>query len=259
VIGRLLSLDIMSIESERDWRGLRHVGRIVARALVEMERRVRPGITTGELDAIATRVLHTAGARHAPRHTLGFPADSCISVNDEAVHGIPGGRRIAAGDLVKLDIVVEKDGYMADAAITVAVPPVSDERQRLIACARAAFNRAVREARPGRRVNAIGQAIEHEVRRRGFSVMRELAGHGTGRRIHEPPSVLNYQDRFDRQRLTEGLVLAVEPIIAAGSGRAIQDEDGWTIRTADGSLSAHYEHTIVVTRGRPVVLTSAVA
>ena len=249
----------MSIETERDWRGLRHVGRIVARTLAEMERHVRPGISTADLDAVAARVLGSEGARHAPRRVLGFPADSCISINDEAVHGIPGSRRVQPGDLVKLDLVAEKDGYVADAAITVAVPPVAEERQRLVECARAAFNRAMRAARAGQRVNAIGEAVEQEVRRRGFSVMRELAGHGTGRHIHEAPNVLNYAERFDRERLTEGLVIAVEPIIAAGDGRAVEDTDGWTIRTADGSLSAHYEHTIVITRHQPVVLTSAIA
>jgi methionyl aminopeptidase len=246
----------MSIESERDWRGLRRVGRIVAATLAEMKRHVRPGITTGELDRVATRTLQAVGARHAPRRALGFPADSCISVNDEAVHGIPGRRRVQAGDLVKLDLVLEKDGYLADAAITVAVPPVSDERRRLMDCARAAFARALEVARAGQRVNAIGEAVEQEVARRGFSVMRELAGHGTGRRIHEPPSVLNYANRLDGQMLTEGLVLAVEPIIAAGSGRAVEDADGWTIRTADGSISAHHEHTIVITKGRPILLTA---
>ena len=249
----------MSIESERDWEGLRRVGRIVAATLAEMKRHVRPGATTREIDAIAARALAREGARHAPRRALAFPGDSCISVNDEAVHGIPGDRRIEAGDMVKLDLVVEKDGYLADAAITVLVPPVSDERGRLALCARAAFNRALDVARAGRRVNAIGEAVEREVGRRGFSVIRELAGHGTGRHIHEPPSVLNYGDKLDRQRLTEGLVIAVEPIIAAGCGRVVEDADGWTIRTADGSLSAHHEHTIVITRGRAVVLTSATA
>ena len=249
----------MSIQSQRDWEGLKRVGRIVAETLAEMEQHVAPGVTTRELDRVAARILSRAGARHAPRYALGFPGDSCISVNDEAVHGIPGVREIEPGDLVKLDVVAEKGGYLADAAITVAVPPVSEVRHRLVQCARQAFERALHCVQSGRRVNALGEAVEREVRRGGFFVLRDLAGHGTGRRIHEPPSVLNYREPLDRQRLHDGLVIAVEPIIAMGSGRAVSDADGWTIRTADGSLSAHYEHTIVVTKGRPVVLTAIAA
>jgi methionyl aminopeptidase len=247
----------MSIENERDWEGLRAVGKVVRRVLEEMRRAVRPGVTTAELDAIATRVLATHGARHAPRLDYDFPGDACISVNDEAVHGIPGARVIRAGDLVKLDVVAEKDGYYADAAITVPVGPVSEEQRRLVACARAAFAKAMEVARVGRRVSDIGRAVEDEVKRHGFQVMRDLAGHGIGRRIHEEPSVPNHFDWRARQPLTEGLVITVEPIIGATTGRVVEDADGWTLRTADGGMSAHYEHTLVVTRGRPVLLTAA--
>lgn len=247
----------MSIENEQDWAGLREAGRIVRLVLDAMERAVRPGVTTAELDAVATRVLAENGARHAPRRLLAFPCDSCVSVNDQAVHGIPGARVVAAGDLVKLDVVVEKDGYMADAAVTVAVPPVSVEKRRLVACARAAFQQAMKVARAGTRVNEIGRAVEREVERHGFVVMRDLAGHGIGRTMHEPPSVPNYYDWRARDVLTEGMVITVEPIIAQGSRRCVEDADGWTIRTADGGLSAHYEQTLVITRGRPVLLTAA--
>lgn len=247
----------MSIESEQDWKGLREAGRIVRLVLRAMERAVRPGVTTAELDAVAARVLAENDARHAPRHVLHFPGDSCISVNEQAVHGIPGSRVIAPGDLVKLDVVVEKDGYMADAAVTVAVPPVSLEKRRLVAAARAAFREAMKVARAGTRVNEIGRAVEREVERHGFVVLRDLAGHGIGRTIHEPPSVLNYYDWRAREVLTEGMVITVEPIIASGSRRCVEEADGWTIRTADGGLSAHYEETLVVTTGRPVLLTAA--
>ena len=247
----------MSIENEKDWEGLRAIGRVVRQVLEEMRRAVRPGITTGELDAVATRVLASHGARHAPRLDYDFPGDSCISVNDEAVHGIPGARVIHAGDLVKLDVVAELNGYYADAAITVPVPPVTDERRRLVACVRSAFGKAMEVARVGNVVSDIGRAVEAEVRRHGFAVMKDLAGHGIGRRIHEPPSVPNHFDWRARQPLTEGLVITVEPIIGARSGRVVEGADGWTLRTADGSLAAHYEHTLVVTRGRPVLLTAA--
>ncbi|HEX8830140.1 MAG TPA: type I methionyl aminopeptidase [Longimicrobium sp.] len=247
----------MSVDNERDWEGLRAVGKVVREVLQEMRKAVRPGVTTAALDAVAARVLAANGARHAPRLDYNFPGDSCISVNDEAVHGIPGPRVVRAGDLVKLDVVAEKDGYFADAAITVPVPPVTDEKRRLAACARAAFEKAMEVARVGNRVSDIGRAVENEVKRHGFVVVRDLAGHGIGRKIHEEPSVPNHWDWRARQVLTDGLVITVEPIVAARSGRVVEDPDGWTLRTADGGLSAHFEHTLVVTRGRPVLLTAA--
>lgn len=247
----------MSIDNEKDWEGLRAIGRVVREVLDEMRKAVRPGITTAELDAVAARVLARHGARHAPRLDYDFPGDSCISVNDEAVHGIPGSRVILAGDLVKLDVVAEMNGYYADAAITVPVPPITDENRRLVACVRAAFLKAMEVARVGNLVSDIGHAVETEVKRHGFSVMRDLAGHGIGRKIHEPPSVPNHFDWRARQPLTDGLVITVEPIVSARSGQVIEAPDGWTLRTADGSRAAHYEHTLVVTRGNPVLLTAA--
>jgi methionyl aminopeptidase len=247
----------MSIDSEKDWEGLRRIGRIVRLALEAMKKRVGAGITTGELDEIGAEVLARHGARSAPRLVYDFPRSICISVNDEAVHGIPGDRILAPGDLVKLDTTAEKDGYMADAAVTVAVPPSPARARQLAACAQAAFFQAMKAARAGNRVNDIGRAVEAEVKRHGFSVLRDLSGHGIGRSIHEEPSVPNFYDPYSRQVLTEGLVLAVEPIIAAGARRIVTDRDGWTVRTSDGSLAAHFEHTIVITRGRPVLLTAA--
>lgn len=247
----------MSIESEEELEGLRAAGRIVRLALDAMQRAVRPGVTTAEIDLVAAGVLRDHGARHAPRHIFGFPGDSCISVNEEAVHGIPGDRVILPGDLVKLDIVVEKDGFMADAAVTVAVPPVTPMKRRLVDCARMAFARATEVARAGRALNEIGQAVEKEVRRQGFSVMPGLAGHGIGREIHESPAVLNYYDRRQRHLLAEGMVITIEPIVSAGSGDYVEGPDGWTLSTADSSLSAHHEHTLVITRGAPLLLTAA--
>jgi methionyl aminopeptidase len=246
----------MSIESADDWKGLRRVGRIAHLTLDAMEAQVRPGISTAELDAVAARVFTAHGARSAPAVEYGFPKTVLISVNDEVVHGIPGPRRLAAGDLVKLDVTVEKDGYVADAARTVIVASGSDLAQRLAACARAAFASALAVARAGTKVNEISRAVESEVRRRGFTVVRGLTGHGVGRAIHEPPSVPNHYDPWQRDLLTDGLVLTIEPIISAGSERIRQDPDGWTMRTSDGSLSAHYEHTLVVTRDRPIMLTA---
>lgn len=248
----------MSIESYKDLLALKEVGRIVRLALEAMAGRVRAGVTTAELADIGGKVMREHGAQSAPRMVYGFPGDVLISLNDEAVHGIPSAsREIRAGDLVKLDVTFEKNGYMADAAMTVPVEPVSDEARRLVACAEQAFEQAMKVARANRPVNGIGRVIEREVRRSGFRIIRELGGHGIGHTIHEAPSVPNFNDRSVTQRLTQGLVITVEPIIAAGSGRAIDGGDGWTVKTADGRLSAHYEHTLVITDGAPLLLTAA--
>lgn len=248
----------MSIKNYKELLALKEAGRIVRLALEAMAAKVRAGITTGDLERIAGKVMRENGARSAPRMVYGFPGDALISLNDEAVHGIPSdSRRVKAGDLVKLDVTFEKNGYMADAAMTVAVEPVSQQARRLVECAERAFQKAMDFARAGHCVNEIGRAVEGEVLRNGFQVIRELGGHGIGRTIHEEPSVPNYDDPGAREILNDGFVLTVEPIIAAGSGKAKDGGDGWTVKTADGSLSAHYEHTIVITDGAPMVLTAA--
>lgn len=246
----------MSIESERDLAGLREIGGIVADVLRLMRAAVCPGVTTAALDAIAEAEFHRRGAQSSPRAVYRFPGATCISVNDEVVHGIPGGRALLPGDLVKLDVTAQKDGYVADACVSVAVPPASDETRRLIACAERAFRKAMKVARAGKKLNEIGAAVENEVRRSGFSVVRELCGHGVGHTIHEPPAVANYYDPLARQPLTAGLVITVEPIITAGHDAVRTAADGWTVQTQDGARSAHFEHTLVITRGEPMILTA---
>jgi methionyl aminopeptidase len=247
----------MSINGPEELAGMRAAGAVVCLMLAAMKSAVRPGITTAQLDDVGAGVMRQHGARSAPALVYKFPGVSCISVNEEAVHGIPGRRALAAGDLVKLDVTIEKDGFMADAAVTVPVGEVSDERSRLVACAELAFAKAMLVARAGFRVWEIGRAIEREVRRSGFFVIRDLGGHGIGRTIHEEPRVPNYADRGADQILTEGLVITVEPIIAAGTGVAFVARDKWTMVTADRSASAHYEHTLVITKGEPILLTAA--
>ena len=247
----------MSIESEEELAALKRAGRVVALALKAMREAVQEGVTTAELDAVAARVLGEHGARSAPQLAYGFPATACISVNDEAVHGIPSHRKLERGDLVTLDVTVELDGYYADAAVTVGVPPISDEARRLIECAEAAFRCAARVARAGARLASVGGAVEAEVKRRGFKVLRDLCGHGIGRNIHEEPSVANHYQPCERTRLTPGLVIALEPIVSAGTHRTRTAPDGWTLASDDGSLTAHYEHTLVITRGHPLLLTAA--
>lgn len=246
----------MSIHHQKELAGMRRVGRVVGLALQEMTKSVRTGVTTAALDRIGAAVLARHGARPAPQLMYGFPGAICISVNDEAVHGIPGRRALRAGDLVKLDVTAELEGYIADAAVTVPLAPVSSRQQKLCASAESAFRKSLGAARAGRPVTDIGRVVEAEVRRQGFAVLRELRGHGVGRGIHEEPSVPNFHDRSEKSRLTEGLIITIEPIIASGSGRIVMSPDGWTVKTADGSMSAHYEHTIMVTRDRPVVLTA---
>ena len=237
-----------------DLDGLRATGRVVADSLAAMRAAVRPGVTTAELDAVAAGVFAAAGARSGPQLDYDFPGVTCISVNDEAVHGIPGRRRLKAGDLVKLDVTAELDGFYADACRTVAVGKVRPRERRLVAAAQSALRHGLEAATAGANVGAIGAAVEAEVTKRGFSVCAELTGHGIGRRIHEPPSVPNVAG--GGPLLTDGLVLTVEPIIAAGAGDVHMAPDGWTIRTDDGSPSAHAEHTVVITHGAPLVLTA---
>jgi methionyl aminopeptidase len=246
----------VSINEPEELAGMRASGAVVRLMLRAMKNAVRPGITTAELDEVGAAVMRQHGARSAPALVYKFPGVSCISVSDEAVHGIPGSRVLLAGDLVKLDVTIEKDGFMADAAVTVPVGEISEERQRLVACAERAFAKAMLVARAGFRVWEIGRVIEREVRRSGFAVIRDLGGHGIGRTIHEEPRVPNYADPEANQILTEGLVITVEPIIAAGSGRALVAPDKWTMVTTDHCASAHYEHTLVITRGEPMLLTA---
>jgi len=247
----------MSITSPADLTGLRAVARVVRLTLDALRRHVRVGVSTADLDALAAALLAQHGARSAPAAVYGFPGHVLISVNDEIVHGVPGPRRLERGDLVKLDVTLEKGGYVADAATSVVVGQGTDEAHRLAACADAAFRAALSVARAGVRVNEIGRAVEHEVRRQGFAVVRGLTGHGVGRTIHEEPDVPNWYDPRQQDVLTEGLVLTIEPMISAGSAEPVQDRNGWTIRTRDGSLAAHHEHTLVITRDEPLILTAA--
>jgi methionyl aminopeptidase len=244
----------VSIDHPDELAALRAVGRVVAETIRELARRVRPGVTTLELDEIAARVFAAHGARSGPRLDYDFPGTVCLSVDDEAVHGIPGPRRLRDGQLVKLDVTAELDGFYADACRTVPVGKVRPREQRLVGAAQSALRRGLDAASAGANVGAIGAAVEAEVTKRGFSVCAELTGHGIGRRIHEEPDVPNVA--WDGPPLTDGLVITVEPIIAAGAGDVYVDDDGWTVRTEDGSPSAHAEHTIVITEGAPILLTA---
>jgi methionyl aminopeptidase len=247
----------MTISTEAELQGMKRAGAVVAQTLRTLKAAIRPGITPAELDALAGQVFRREGAESAPRMIYDAPVNVFISVNDDIVHGLPTHRPLAAGDIVSLDVTPFVDGYIADAAVTVAVPPASPVALRLIACTEAAFQAGLVAAKAGRPVHAIGQAVEHEVKRRGFTVLRELFGHGVGRAIHEEPNVPNYYRSVDRKKLHEGLVIAVEPMVSSGRSHRVRTlRDGWTLSTTDAGLAAHFEHTIMITKSRPLVLTA---
>ncbi|SMB90107.1 type I methionyl aminopeptidase [Deinococcus hopiensis] len=247
----------MTITNGRDLEGMKLAGKVVARTLEALKTAVEPGITPAELDAMAGQVFAQYGAFSAPRAEYAAPVNVFISVNDDIVHGLPTLRPLAAGDVVSIDVTPNVGGYVADAAVTVAVPPVSPVANRLIACAEAAFGEAMKVARAGRPLHGIGRAIETEVARRGFTLLRELQGHGVGRAIHEKPDVPNFYHPALKKLLHAGLVIAVEPMVSSGRNwRTKTLRDGWTISTADGSTAAHFEHTIMVTAGAPLILTA---
>ena len=247
----------MTIGGAQELAAVREAGRVVARILHAMVRETKAGVTTADLDRTAARLLEEEKARSAPELVYGFPGATCISVNEEIVHGVPGPRTLRAGDVVKLDVTVEKNGFMADAARTVGIPVAASDKKRLASCARTAFSEAMRVARVGFLVRDIGAAIESVAERFGFAVVRDLNGHGIGRTIHEEPTVPGYYDPGRSQPLVEGMVLAIEPILCAGSGNTRLRSDGWTVVTSDGSLAVHHENTIVVRDGAPLIVTAA--
>ncbi len=246
----------MSIESESDLLGLMRIGRIVGLTLQHMRERVRAGMTTAELDAIGAEFLQQNGARSAPIITYNFPGFTCISINDEAAHGIPGERVIQEGDLVNIDVSAELDGFYADTGATVPIPPVAPLQEKLCSFGQSALKQGINAAQAGRPIYEIGRAIESEARRGGFTTIRDLPGHGVGRHLHEPPSVPAFYTRQASERLTDGLVITIEPFVSTGARRIVQMDDGWTLKTPDGSLIAQYEHTVVITRGRPILVTT---
>jgi methionyl aminopeptidase len=212
-------------------------------------------VTTADLDRRAAKVFAAHGARSGPILTYAYPGTICVSVDEEVVHGIPGVRTLREGELVTLDVAAELAGYHSDAAITVPVGRVDDRRRRLMVATRSALAAGIGAARPGVALRELGAAIEREVRRHGFTVIRELTGHGIGHAMHEKPTVFNWPAPDATTRLTPGLVFTIEPMVSAGTTRILLGKDGWTVRTADRSPSAHAEHTIMVTSSRALILT----
>ena len=236
---------------------MRRAGEIVAAAIAATRDAIRPGVTTADLDAVAAKLIEGRGAKPSFLGYRGFPRTICTSVNDEIVHGIPGGRTLREGDLVKLDVGAVVDGFHADSAVTIPVGEPAPEASKLIETTERALWAGLAEARAGRRLGDIGAAVQTVAEGAGFSVVREYVGHGIGRSLHEEPPVPNYGTAGKGYKLTEGLVVAIEPMVNAGGYETRLLPDGWTVVTRDGSLSAHFEHTVAVTADGPWVLTDA--
>ncbi len=239
-------MQAVQVKNEYDRLGLLAIGGIVASVLTDLRQAARPGIATSELDDLAGELLRAQGAESTPRKEYGFPGRLCISVNDEVVHGIPGGRVLREGDLIKLDLTADKRGYVADATRMVILDPTGDIPGRLAETARRACDAAIAMARPGMRLVDLGGIIQEVAGREGFRIVKELCGHGVGRRTHESPEVPNYADDSNLGVLREGMVIAIEPILSAGSGRIRRLDDGWTVVTDDGALAGHYEETVII-------------
>jgi methionyl aminopeptidase len=234
---------------------MRAANQLVARVLEELAAMVAPGVLTEDLDAAAEARVRAAGAEPAFKGYRGYPATLCASVNEQVVHGIPNRRALAAGDIVSLDMGVRLNGYYGDSAVTVPVGPVSEEVTRLLRVTQEALEAGIAQVKVGGRISDIGHAIQRFVEAAGFSVVREFVGHGIGAALHEEPQIANYGEPGRGPRLAEGMTLAIEPMVNMGKPAVKVLADGWTAVTKDGSLSAHFEHTVAVTNNGPDVLT----
>ncbi len=246
----------MTITREEELEGMKAIGQIVANTMQAMAKAMEPGMTTRELDEIGRAFLEREGARSAPQSTYGFPGTTCISVNEEIAHGIPGERVIAAGDLVNIDVSASKDGYFADTGATFRMGPVRPALDRLCRDGRRAMQTGIAEVGAGRPLAGIGRAIGRFASDRGYTLIRNLASHGVGRALHEyPEAVATWPTSGDRRRIGKGLVLTVEPFLSTGGRRAVEGRDGWTLYSDPRAPVVQYEHTVVATERAPIVVT----
>ena len=249
---------MISLKSDLEFAAMRRAGKIVAEVLGWASHEILPGMTTAQIDAEAEKIIRAGGATPEFKGYRGFPASTCLSVNEQVVHGIPGKRKLVEGDVLGVDVGARIDGFVADAAVTVAVGRVSPEAERLIATCRECLERAVAVCGPGARLTAIGAAVQEHAEARGYSLVREYAGHGIGKRMHEEPSVPNYVDADTRRHdlaLKPGMAICIEPMLNVGKAAVRVLEDGWTVVTRDGRLSAHFEHTVAIRKDGAEVLT----
>ena len=242
-------------KSQQEIDTMARAGRVVAETLALLEEQIQPGVTTAELDAAAEEFIRSRGGEPTFKGYKGYPAATCLSPNDMVVHGIPGARTLADGDILSVDVGVTLDGFVADSAWTFAVGSIAPEAQRLLDTCRAALDAGILEARLGNTIGDISQAVQTVTEAAGFSVIRSLVGHGVGRSMHEDPQVPNFVSAYRGPELQEGMTIAIEPMITAGSPDVYIHEDEWSISTSDGTLAAHFEHTIAVTADGPQILT----
>ena len=247
----------MTIENEEALEKLKIISRIVYETLLLMKRHLRVGITTKELDKIGQQNLERYGARSAPILMYGFPGHTCISINNEAAHGIPSDKKVKAGDVVNIDVSAELDGYFGDTGATFTLPPVEPRIEYLCQVTRKSLKTAMKVARAGAKIREIGQAIEKTAKQAGFTTIKDLGSHGIGLSLHEEPHFIpNFNDSKDKRILKEGQVITIEPFISTSSETTTTAGDGWTLLTEDGNFSAQYEHTMVITNRHPLVLTT---
>jgi methionyl aminopeptidase len=246
---------MVALKSGREIELMHRSGKVTAAVLTELMRSVRPGMTTGELDAMAERGIRAQGAVPTFKGYHGFSGSICASVNEEVVHGIPGDRVLGDGDLLSIDIGSTLEGYVSDTAVTVPIGTISEAAQRLLDVTRECLTIGIEQMRDGNQLGDIGAAVQAHAEKNGYGVVRELVGHGVGREMHEEPQVPNYGKRGTGMIMRPGLVLAIEPMITEGGYRVNVQRDGWTVVTQDGKLAAHFEHTIAVTGDGPKVLT----
>ncbi len=248
----------MTIETEQDLEALKHIGWIVAFTLKTMQRLTEPGMTTGELDLIGKSLLEKYEATSAPALCYNFPGHTCISVNEEAAHGIPGSRIIHPGDVVNIDVSAEKNGYFGDTGGSFVVPPSNDLKNRLLSATKLSLNSAVHSAKAGAPLNHIGKSIQSVAQKKGFRIIKNLCSHGIGRALHEEPTEIpGYHEPQDKRILREGQVITIEPFLSTKSRNVSETDDGWTLTGCPGNLSAQFEHTMVITKTRPILLTVA--
>jgi len=246
----------MTIETGEDVAGLQRIGGIVSLILQRMLESAAPGMTTRDLDRIGERLLAEYGARSAPKLTYGFPGATCISINEQAAHGIPGDRIIQAGDVLNVDVSAELGGYFADTGGTTVILPTTPLKTRLCHATRIALTEAMKNARAGLPINGIGAAIERTAKKYGFRVIENLGSHGVGRALHEEPEhIPGYFNPSDLRILEEGMVITIEPFLSTKSRVVAEEADGWTLSGAKGNLSAQYEHTMIITTDAPLVVT----
>ncbi|MBI5944851.1 MAG: type I methionyl aminopeptidase [Chloroflexi bacterium] len=246
----------MIVENENDIKHLKAIGHICAMTLQKMMESAKPGMTTLELDNIGAEFLQKAGAQSAPQAMYHFPGATCISVSPVIAHGIPGDCILREGELINIDVSAEMNGYYGDTGASMVISKHVPEYEKLLAAGRSALEKAVRVAVAGQPLNLIGRTIQEEAMRNGYGVIYDLTGHGIGHRLHEDPTeVFNYAKPKDRRILEEGLVLAIEPFLTTGKGHIFEERDGWSLRTIDRTIAAQFEHTVIVTKGEPIILT----